>query len=83
MNNADMPMAPIFDKRGDTESFDQVGVKFNGLTKLEHFTALAIQGICVNAGRNGLEFHEPKDIAVKAIEIAQAALQQLEGGEDE
>jgi hypothetical protein len=77
VNNGDMPATP-------TPYMDMVNMSGElhcdntGLTKLEHFTALAIQGICVNAGRNGLELHKPKGIADKAIEIAKLALDQLE-----
>ena len=79
MKNADMPAMPQSGMEcmtGDLNNSEDWGG--SGLTKLEHFTALAIQGICVNAGRNGLEFHEPQGIADKAIEIASLALSQLE-----
>ena len=40
------------------------------ITKIEYFAAKAMQGICVNAGRNGHTFEKPKEIAATAIKIA-------------
>lgn len=50
----------------------------SGLSKLEYFAGLAMQGICVNAGRNGHEFTRPEFIASTAIICAEALIAELE-----
>ena len=44
-----------------------------GLSIREYFAAKAMQGICVNAGRNGHNFHKANELAKEAIKIADAA----------
>lgn len=39
---------------------------------LDHFAGLAMQGLCVNTGRNG--FNRPDTIAKQSYEIAKAML---------
>lgn len=41
-----------------------------GLTKREYFAGLAMQGIMVNVGINGLDFYRSDEIAEAAIKIA-------------
>ena len=48
------------------------------LTKREYFAGLALQGICVNADRNGFEFENTLQIADKAVELADALIDELE-----
>ena len=48
-----------------------------GLTKREYLAAKAIQGICVNAGRNSHSFDNPTSIAKTAIKIADALINEL------
>ena len=40
----------------------------DGLNMLEYFTAKAMQGICVNTGRNG--FNSAKQIANFSVEVS-------------
>lgn len=49
-----------------------------GMTLLQHYAGLAMEGICVNAGRNGLQFKSPEVIAEYAVDIARALLAELE-----
>ena len=49
----------------------------DGLTKREYFAGLALQGICVNAGRNGHDFNKKEKIAKASIELADALLKEL------
>jgi hypothetical protein len=74
MNNADMPAMPaeIMVQKTDTMWF---GDKFPGLTKREHFAAMAMQGF-ISAGWAGMP---PVDIlAGYAVEQADALLAALE-----
>lgn len=48
-----------------------------GLTKREYFAAMAMQGICVNAGRNGHSSHEAEEIAKTATKVANALINAL------
>jgi len=49
-----------------------------GLSKREYFAGLALQGICVNTGRNSFEFENTLQIADKAVELADALIKELE-----
>lgn len=46
-----------------------------GLTKREEFVKAAMQGLCVNTGRNG--YNSAEAIAAYAVEIADAQLAEL------
>ena len=48
-----------------------------GLNKREYFAGLAMQGMCVNAGRNTLSFTKMSELAEKATECADALLEEL------
>jgi len=48
-----------------------------GLTIREYFAAKAMQGICVNAGRNGHKFHEADELAKEAVKVADALISAL------
>ena len=55
-----------------------------GLTKLEHFAGLAMQGWlarCANAPHSA--FINPKDVADTAVDFAKALLERLEGEANE
>lgn len=85
MNNADMPITPTIVDTQESTSENSGGryVTSNGLTKLEHFAGLAMQGLlaggyCIDDPQNRL-----LDVSDEAIGIAETLLQQLEGGEDE
>ncbi len=45
-----------------------------GITLLDHYAGLAMQGICVNAGRNKFDVDQADDIASYAYHIADAML---------
>lgn len=47
-----------------------------GLTKREHFAAMALQGCLVNAERNGLSFVNAAEEAVRQADALLVALQQ-------
>jgi len=49
-----------------------------GWTLRDEFANSAMQGICVNAGRNRFDLDNGKEIATKAYEIADAMLKQRE-----
>lgn len=65
MSNADKPATGFSSEHG----------RVNGLTKREYFVAAAMQGLCVNMGRNGLD--SPSDVAKEAVRQANAALNEL------
>ena len=80
-SNKDMPAMPIFDKRGDTESYDESGVRLSGLTKLEHFAGLAMQGMLASKYYSdfaGKYADHTVGIAACAVDHAEALLAQLE-----
>lgn len=45
---------------------------------LDHFAGMAMQGICVNAGRNGHHCNRVDKIAQSAYDIAEAMLKERE-----
>ena len=47
-----------------------------GMTLRDYFAAKALEGICVNAGRNSYSFNEPQKIADKAYELADLMLKE-------
>jgi hypothetical protein len=51
---------------------------YNGMTLRDYFANSAMQGICVNAGRNSFDFNRIEEISLKAYEIADAMLKQRE-----
>jgi hypothetical protein len=46
----------------------------DGMTLKDYFAAKALQGICVNVGRNGFYFANPEIIAKQCYELADAML---------
>jgi hypothetical protein len=50
----------------------------NGMTLRDYFATKAMQGICVNAGRNAFTFSALDEIAASAYNIADAMLKQRE-----
>ena len=69
MKNADTPARPLFNADLGLGGDDL------GLTKREHFAAMAMQGLLVNVGRNGLEFDS---ITAEAARQADLLLKELE-----
>jgi len=49
-----------------------------GWTLRDEFANSAMQGICVNAGRNRFDLDNEEEIVVKAYELADAMLKQRE-----
>lgn len=49
---------------------------FQGLTKREHFAALAMQGLCADRHHEDTQAH-PKYIALLAVECAEALIAEL------
>lgn len=88
IKNGDMPAGPqcvSINDAGDAETSDRAGGE--GLTKREHFAAMAMQGLIANSGgpiqhspMSGFNFCNcgPDDVADIAIGIADALLKGLE-----
>ncbi|MBS8267164.1 hypothetical protein DYI26_00245 [Halomonas litopenaei] len=84
MKNADMPAMPLSLNPGE---FAADGMNVDGLTKREHFAAMAMQGLLSNPG--GPVQHNPISgtgycnsdagiVAVWSLEVADALLKALE-----
>jgi hypothetical protein len=77
MKNSDMPAMPqtgIIDSSGDFCDCSDMGGE--GFTKRETIAMAAMQGLLVNAGRNGFEFQTVCDEAVKQADALLAALEE-------
>ena len=77
MNNGDKPASPL----DSTAEFDVVkGYTFDmcGLTKRESMAIAAMQGLCVNVGRNGFNLENTAELAVASVQQADALLKALE-----
>ena len=66
MNNGDKP---AFEKMGDYNEFQHYG-----LTKREHFAAMAMQGLIANPG----PLQNADSLSITSVEIANALLKALE-----
>jgi hypothetical protein len=81
VNNADMPSMPqhgVQDENGTLVSIGEWSGEV-GLTKLEHFAGLAMQGWlarCASAPHSA--FIDPEQVAETSIEFAKALLAQLD-----
>lgn len=85
MNNSDMPLTGNayenfagYDGTKNT-SYDP---ECQGLTKLEHFAGLAMQGLLATNGRDGDFYKSMDDVAKPAIQAAKALLAELEQSND-
>jgi hypothetical protein len=91
MNNSDMPASPVrncnnevvnlADGAINSNDFTQEGKKYSiGLTKREHFAAMAMQGILSNGTfeGEGNRVHWLDLIAENSVQIADALLKELE-----
>lgn len=72
MKSGDMPAMPVGDARSDWRAVNDV---LCGLTKREHFAAIAMQSL-INTTEPGGIWH--KTIAKEAVEYADALLAALE-----
>ena len=78
MNNADMPAMPVVESCYQCHAtMDQPNINY-GLTKLEHFAGLAMQGLlaggyCINDPQNRMS-----DVGEEAIGIAEVILAKLD-----
>jgi len=80
MEEAHKPIYPLIDSTtNDKNQLSEVFVasEFGGLSKREYFAGLAMQGLLVNAGRNGLDLKQPNKLAEMAIKHAEALLYEL------
>lgn len=68
MKNSDRAARPV------TEHGNMPYEDFDGLTKREHYIGVALQGLLVNAGRNGISID---DCHLKAIDVADKLLVEL------
>lgn len=82
INNGDKPANPLRGADGCVFQFndgyleqcsDDIAL---GLTKREHFAAMAMQGLCVNTGRNG--YNNEEELAKMSVLIADGLLKELE-----
>lgn len=73
MNNADKPIHPSTElRKSDIMGHELTSkISHNGLTKLEHFSGLAMQGLINNT-------NSPNFIAEKAVELAKLLLLEFE-----
>jgi len=71
MKNANQPAMPL--PLGSETSSGQ-----DGLTKREHFAAMAMQGLCHATTNNGTWAHHASTMAHTAIEYADALLSELD-----
>ena len=73
MKNADMPAMPI-----ELNGFGQYAPEaYTGLTKREHFAAMAMQGI-ISAPAGKFDVNSEVDIAYQSAVIADALLKELD-----
>ncbi len=71
LSNADKPANPV--KPEVIQGNQQV---YTGLTKREHFAAMAMQGLCADSIPGG--HHLPRNLSVEAVQHADALLEALE-----
>ncbi len=81
MKNADMPSAPQLD--WEYVGSDLVSTTSGGLTKREHFAAMAMQGLLANSSTGDSTLWETpeewtKQMAECSVEFADATLAELE-----
>ena len=82
MSNANKPISAIVDKNGiikntngwHESNLDFKGSSLGGLSKIEHFAGLAMQGLLANHGNS----HDQVEVASVAVSFAKALLNQLE-----
>lgn len=72
MNNGRQPAMPFSDKQ-QTE-FGPRGNDYNGLTKREHFAALAMQGFCATGELDGVTYEQIANASINAADALLAAL---------
>jgi hypothetical protein len=78
MRNSDMPAMPSEFKYHNMQSQRDVHEMNTGLTKREHFAAMAMQGLCNAADNDGTWSHDPDIVAPVAVKYADALLAALE-----
>ena len=83
MNNADKPINPIFNNLGGITHESHIkDSSLKGLTKIEHLSGLALQGILANPNgvmnKNGQWLRSPEQFAEMSILCAEELLKQLE-----
>jgi len=82
-NNGDMPASPTIGTMNRvTNKFDETQVSNNdfmlfGLTKRERFAMAAMTGLCNAHAPDGTWAHDAKDVAVTAVQYADALLAEL------
>jgi hypothetical protein len=50
-----------------------------GMSLRDYFAAAALQGVCVNAGRNGHALYKTEDIAIECYNLADAMIEARKG----
>jgi len=86
MNNADMPAMPTAVIDTHVDELMEGGGRFhvsNGLTKLEHFAGLAMQGLVTAQDEDGTWAHDSKTVASTAVSYAKALLAELDKVSDD
>jgi hypothetical protein len=89
-SNKDMPIVPMVVDTHQCDAEESGGryITSNGLTKLEHFAGLAMQGLLANPVMGDSDLHSNhrewvEDMTSASIEFAKALLSQLEDKGDE
>lgn len=50
-----------------------------GMSLRDYFAAAALEGVCVNAGRNGHALYKTEDIAIECYNLADAMIEARKG----
>lgn len=74
MNNQDQLANPFYEILGMANGVPTRYRNHTGLTKREHFAAMAMQGLCSHSG----DYHLPEHMAKDAVMYADALLAELE-----
>ena len=83
MSNSNMPAMPTDDIDNQLSRSNESGGRFQesrGLTKLEHFAGLAMQGLMASYGQHDVTDYD--EIASDSVMAAKALLAELEKGND-
>jgi len=80
MNNGDMPASPIIYADMGHNGQREIFCENTGLTKRESFAMAAMQGLCNAHDVDGTWAHDARDVAMAAVQYADALLAELAKG---
>ena len=69
-----MPLSQHMNNRLEDGIWDEG----TGITKREYFAGIALQGLCVNVGRNGFHDGDKEALAQASLDYADAILKAIE-----